>query len=66
MKIFELAQKLKAIYDEHGDINVHFAGPNMDQEPYDVGRVGVEVVEDGDYPEDYNMPEGYKFVSLQH
>lgn len=67
MKISELAEKLKAIYNEHGDIDVHFAGPNHDQDPYDVGRVDVEVVEDEDeYPKDYNMPVGYKFVSLQH
>jgi hypothetical protein len=64
MKIFELAQKLKTIYDLHGDIEVHFSGPNMDQEPYSVEKLEVIVAEDGDYPEDYNMPEGYKFVSL--
>jgi hypothetical protein len=66
MKIFELAQKLKAIYDEHGDIDVHFAGPNGDQEPYSVLELEVIEVEDGDYPEDYNMPAGYKFLELQN
>lgn len=66
MTILELAQKLKAIYYKHGDIDVHFCGPNMDTDPYSVERVEVIVVEDGDYPEDYNMPEGYKFVSLEH
>lgn len=66
MKIFELAQKLKAIYDVHGNIDVHFAGPNMDQEPYSVNELEVNVVEDGEYPEDYNMPEGYKFLELQN
>mgnify|MGYP000163973499 CR=1 FL=1 len=67
MKIFELAEKLKAIYDEHGDVEVLFSGPNRDQDPYEVGRVGIVVVEDEDeYPEDYNMPVGFKFVNLQH
>ena len=67
MKIFELAEKLKAIYDEHGDVEVLFSGPNHDQDPYEVGRVGIVVVEDEDeYPEDYNMPVGFKFVNLQH
>ena len=67
MKIFELAEKLKAIYDEHGDVEVLFSGPNHDQNPYEVGRVGIVVVEDEDeYPEDYNMPVGFKFVNLQH
>jgi len=67
MKIFELAEKLKAIYDEHGDVEVLFSGPNRDLDPYEVGRVGIVVVEDEDeYPEDYNMPVGFKFVNLQH
>jgi len=66
MKIFELAQKLKAIYDLHGDIDVHFSGPNYDQAPYSVEKAEVIVAEDGDYPEDYNMPEGYKFVRFRN
>lgn len=66
MTIFELATKLKAIYDEHGDIEVFFAGPNMDNEPYCVGRTEVRVAEEDDYPEDFNMPAGYKFVELNN
>ena len=64
MKILELANQLKAIYDEHGDIDVFFAGPNMDTEPYCVERAKVIVAEEGEYPEDYDMPEGFKFVEL--
>jgi len=64
MKIFEFAQKLKAMYDQHGDIDVLFAGPNNDQEPYTVNEVELVVVEDGDYPEEYNMPEGFTFLQL--
>ena len=64
MKILELANRLKAIYDEHGDIDVHFSGPNMDQEPYSVERTEVRVAEEDDYPEDYDMPAGYKFIEL--
>lgn len=64
MTIFELATKLKAIYDEHGDIEVFFAGPNMDTEPYSVGRTEVRVAEEDEYPKDFNMPAGYKFVEL--
>lgn len=64
MKIFELATKLKAIYDEHGDIEVFFAGPNMDTEPYCVERTEVIVAEAGEFPKDYGMPKGYKFVEL--
>ena len=64
MKIFELATKLKAIYDEHGDIEVFFTGPNMDCEPYCVERAEIVIAEEDDFPEDYNMPAGYKFVEL--
>lgn len=66
MKIFELATKLKAIYDKHGDVEVMFSGPNNDTDPYEVGTVFFEeVLEDDDYPEDYGMPKGFKFVSLE-
>lgn len=66
MKIFELAQKLKAIYDLHGDIEVHFSGPNQDQEPYGVEKTVVRVAENEEFPDYYNMPEGYKFVLLKN
>ena len=64
MRILELANQLKAIYDEHGDIEVFFAGPNMDTEPYCVERAKVIVAEEDEFPEDFNMPAGYKFVEL--
>lgn len=63
MTILELANALKAIYDQHGDIEVMFAGPNHDQDPYSVGRACVTVAED-DYDPDWNMPVGFKFVQL--
>lgn len=66
MKILELATKLKAIYDEQGDIEVFFRDPNTDQGPFEVNRVTNREAEEDEYPEDYNMPEGYKFVELTH
>lgn len=64
MKILELANQLKAIYDEHGDIDVLFTDPNSNQGPFDVGSTEFRVAEEDEYPEDFNMPEGYKFVVL--
>lgn len=65
MKIMELAHALKRIYDQHGDVEVLFAGPNHDQDPYGVNEVEFQVVEDEDeYPEDFDMPVGLKFVLL--
>ena len=62
MKILELATKLKAIYDEKGDIDVMVLDDHAD--PYAVEGVTVTVVEEGQYPEDYDMPAGFTFVDL--
>lgn len=56
MKILELANQLKAIYDEHGDIDVFFKDPNSNQGPFDVGSTEFRVAEEDEYPEDFNMP----------
>lgn len=65
MKILELANKLKAIYDKHGDIDVVFFGPNMDQDPYSVESVMFETVQyEDEYPEEFDMPKGFEFVAL--
>ena len=64
MKILELANQLKAIYDEHGDIDVFFTDPNSNQGPFAVGNTDLRVAEEDEYPENFNMPEGYKFVEL--
>ena len=64
MKILELANKLKAIYDQHGDIEVMFTDPNED-DTFAVELVRfTEVENDDDFPEDYDMPKGFKFVDL--
>jgi hypothetical protein len=67
MKILELAQKLKTIYDEHGDLDV-----KVDDDDYSVWAVRgvrVEEVEDDDddlyshvYPP---MSPGSKFVLIK-
>jgi len=65
MKIMELAHALKRIYDQHGDVEVLFEGPNNDQDPYCVNEVEFQVVDEDDgYPEDFNMPVGMRFVKL--
>lgn len=64
MKIFELAEQLKKIYDEHGDIEVMFETPN-DGSLWSLTKVEFDQVTAHDeYPEDWNMPEGLKFVCL--
>lgn len=62
MTILELANALKAIYDKHGDIEVMV---NTDGEPMELFGAEFTMVEnDADYPADYRMPAGFKFVSL--
>ena len=64
MKILELANQLKAVYDEHGDIEVFFTDPNSNQGPFAVGNTEFREAEENEFPEDFNMPAGYKFVEL--
>ena len=63
MKILELATKLKAIYDEKGDIDVMVLDDDRG-DPYSIGQLSVTVVEEGQFPEDYDMPAGFTFVDL--
>jgi hypothetical protein len=64
MKILELANKLKAIYDKHGDIEVMFTDPNS-EDTFAVELVKFKKVQDNDeFPEEYDMPKGFKFVDL--
>ena len=63
MTILELATRLKAIYDQHGDLEVMCL---TDGDAYEVGGAGVEeVLDHEDYPQSYNMPRGFKFVNIE-
>jgi hypothetical protein len=63
MKIQELANKLKAIYDQHGDIEVMFSDPNTGS-TYGAFIVEHRVAELDEFPEDWDMPEGFEFVEI--
>jgi len=64
MKISELKTRLIEIEKEHGDIPVMFPDPNGRFGPYEACVAKTEIAEKGQYPDDFNMPEGYKFVCL--
>lgn len=66
MKILELADQLKAIYDKHGDIEVMFTDPNNNNDTYSVGGARPRVAEKGEFPKDWDMPAGFKFVELSN
>ena len=62
MTINELIANLEAIRNEHGDIEVlHYA--DMDQ-IVGIDYANVRIAEDGEFPDDWNMPEGFTFVEL--
>jgi hypothetical protein len=63
MKILELANKLKAIYDQHGDITVMFSDPNT-CDTFEAWVVKHRVAEFNEFPEEWEMPEGFEFVEI--
>ena len=64
MKIGELIKQLEQIQAKQGDVEVMFSGPNHDQSLYSVGIVEFRVAEENEFDEEWDMPEGTKFVSL--
>lgn len=66
MTIIELVKKLKVIHDKHGDIEVMFQDPNSGEGPFAVEVVSRCVAEEDEFPEDWNMPEGFEFVELKN
>jgi hypothetical protein len=63
MLISELIEQLETAKAENGDIHVLYTNANTG-DPYPVGRISVEVAEKDQYPDDYEMPEGFTFVNL--
>ena len=66
MKILELANQLKAIYDKHGDIEVMFTNPNDNNDTFSIGGTTVRVAQQGEFPKEWDMPAGFKFVELSN
>ena len=61
MKIKQLIAKLEQIQAEHGDIHVML---EMDDDISEVLTAYFHVAEEDEFPEEYNMPTGFKFVVL--
>jgi len=54
--------KLVAI--RNSNIEVFFRDPNSNQGPFEVGQVAQCEAEEDEFPESWNMPEGFVFVEL--
>jgi len=62
MKISQMIAALQEIADKQGDLDVLASADNG--YVYEVMDVSSVTAEEGDYPDDWNMPAGYTFVSL--
>jgi len=60
MKSKELAEKLL----DCPDVEVMFQDPNSSDGPFSVSGLAIRVAKKGEYPKDFNMPKGFKFIEL--
>lgn len=58
MKLSDLVEKLTALASQHGDLEV------FDSAHFSVHSVQVKVAAKDQFPEDWDMPEGYTFVQI--
>ena len=63
MNITAAIAQLEKIRDEHGDLDILIT--QSDDNVYSMDYINYEKVDDDVYPEDFNMPKGFKFVNLK-
>ena len=57
MKISELIKEASELLEKEGDLDV------LDKDMFGIMSITL-VVSEGEYPEDYNLPAGEKFVQM--
>lgn len=62
MNVKDLIAELQILADKHGDLEV--LARDTEYNVLNVSGVDCEVAEKGEYPEDWNMPAGFKFILL--
>ena len=62
MTINEMIAKLEAIRNEHGNIDVMIN--ETDDAIRSISFANLRVAEDGEFPDEWDMPEGFTFVEL--
>jgi hypothetical protein len=62
MTINEVIAKLEAIRAQHGDIEVMFS--ESDSVIRSMTYCNSRVAEEGEFPDDWDMPEGFTFVEI--
>ena len=66
MKITQIVEKLERIRKEKGDIQVMFDDPNSHYGPFAANTLSVCVAMEDEYPDDFDMPEGFTFVEINN
>lgn len=65
MKVKALIERLQDIANEHGDVEVMFEEPNTD-EIFEANIVKFRVADNEEFPEDWDMPEGFSFIVIRN
>ena len=66
MKISKVIERLEAIKERDGDVDAMFQDPNSHGGPFPVTSLDLKVAQEDEYPNDFNMPKGFKFVLLEN
>lgn len=62
MKISDMINKLEALKEQHGDVDVLINAPDG---MFEANKpTFCEVEEDDEYPKSWNMPKGFRFVQI--
>ena len=62
MTINEMIAKLEAIRAQHGDIEVMIN--ESDSAIRSINYTNLRIAEDGEFPDKWDMPEGFTFVEI--
>lgn len=60
MKSHALAKELL----DNENVTVMFLDPDSNNGPFSVNIVELETAEEGEFPEDFNMAKGFKYILL--
>jgi hypothetical protein len=60
MKAHELGKKLLS----GENVSVMFQDPNSKYGPFSAEHADLKVTKEDEFPEDFNMPEGFKYILL--
>ncbi len=64
MKISEMIERLEKAKEKHGDVEVMFDDSESGYGPWAAQTGYVEVAEEDQYPEEFDMPEGFTFFLI--